>query len=189
MQALMDLYDRPEFCHRLLEKALAIALENTKALLTLGIDGLMLGDTYGGVVGPESFKEFCLPYFQRYVKEVRALDPEVIIYLHVCGKSDCIFELMADSGVDCIEPLDNLAGVQVADAKQRVGHRVGLMGGMNTYKLACGTLDEVIADCHRVLSEGAPGGGFTLASGDMLPTETSQEKVFTLLEMAKAWRY
>jgi len=189
MQAMMDLYDRPEFCHKYLEKAYTISINHAKALIDIGIHGLMLGDTYGGVVAPHHFKEFCQAYWIRWVKEIRAYNPDVIIYLHICGHSSHLFELMADTGVDCIEPLDNLGGVSVADARRRVGHRVALMGGMNTYRLAHGTLEEVIADTRRCLDEGASGGGYTLASGDMLPTETSVEKVRTMLEMAKAYRY
>lgn len=189
MQALLDLYDRPEFCHALLEKSYAAAINQAKALIDLGIHGLMIADTFGGVVHPEHFKEFCQAYWTRWVKEIRAYNADVIIYLHICGHSSHLFELMADTGVDCIEPLDNLGGVSVADAKTRVGRRVGLMGGMNTCTLARGTLDDVIADATRCLSEGAPHGGYTLASGDMLPTETSVEKVRTLLEMAKGFTY
>jgi len=189
MQALVDLYDRPAFCHALLEKAYRNAVNHAKALIDLGIHGLMIADTYGGVVHPDHFAAFCQDYWTRWVREIRAYRPDVIIYLHICGHSSHLFELMADTGVDCIEPLDNLGGVSVADAKARVGHRVGLMGGMNTYTLAHGTLEDVVTDCRRCLAEGAPNGGYTLASGDMLPTETSVEKVQAMLEMAKAYRY
>jgi len=189
MQAMIDLYDRPDFVHKYLEKAYAISINHAKALIDINIDGLMIADTYGGVVAPHHFREFCQAYWIRWVKEMRAYNPDVIIYLHICGHSSHLFEMMADTGVDCIEPLDNLGGVSVADAKARVGDRVALMGGMNTYRLAHGTLEEVIADTERCLSEGGPNGGYLLASGDMLPTETSVEKVRAMLEMAKAYQY
>jgi uroporphyrinogen decarboxylase len=96
---------------------------------------------------------------------------------------------MADTGIDCFEPLDPLGGVQVKDAKQRVGDRVALMGGVHNVKLASGTLEEVELDVQRCLSEGAPGGGYTLACGDMLPTETAPEKVRMMLEAARNYKY
>jgi len=190
-RAMMDLFDQPEFCHYAQEKALQIAIQNALALAKIGIDGFMIADTYGGVVGPEGFKVFFLPYFQRFVREMheRLGSKCPLIYMHVCGNSTRLFELMADTGVDCIEPLDPLGGVQVRDAKKRVGHRVALMGGVNTVKLAHGTLDEVIADTRRCLDEGAVGGGYVLAAGDMLPTETSREKVQAMIELAGKYRY
>lgn len=186
-QAMLDLMDRPDFCHRAQEKALQVAIEEGKALAAIGIDALMIADTFGGVISPAQFKEFCVAYFRRFVEALRGRGP--LIYLHVCGRSSHLFELMADTGVDCIEPLDAIAGVSVADAKGRVGDQVALMGGMNTVTLAQGTLGDSVADCRRCLKEGAEGGGYILACGDMLPTETSPEKVRALLREARNYTY
>lgn len=187
VQAMMDILDRPEFCHRAIEKMYQVALAHAKAYASIGIDGIMLGDTYGGVIAPEQFQEYTLDYMTRFIREMRGSG--LLFYLHVCGHSSHLFERMADTGVDCIEPLDNVAGVEVHDAKNRVGHRVALMGGVNTVKLARGTLEEVEEDGRRCLDEGAPGGGYILACSDMLPTETSPEKVHALVRLAHDYTY
>ena len=191
LQAMVDLVDRPDFCHHSQEKALEIALQHARALCAIGVDALMIGDTFSGVVGPEWFRRHNLPYFRRFVDTIKAEygEERPVIYLHVCGNGTPLLELMADTGVDCIEPLDHVAGVEVCEAKRRVGDRVALMGGANTVKLAHGTLAEVREDIGRCLREGAPGGGYILAAGDMLPTETSREKVELMLEMARAYTY
>ena len=186
-QTLVDLIERPAFCHHALAKATDIAIQTAMAMATVGIDAVMLGETFGGVIGPRLYAEFCLPYMQRFVEAVRPHG--LLTYQHTCGNSTALFELMADSGADCIEPLDPLGGVSVADAKRRVGARVGLMGGLHTVLLARGSLHEVQTDCARCLSEGAPGGGYILACGDMLPTETSPEKVRALVAAAHSYRY
>ncbi len=49
------------------------------------------------------------------------------------------------------------------------------MGGVNTVLLAHGTTQEVKADCKRYLDEGTHGGGYIMAAGNMLPTETDPE--------------
>jgi uroporphyrinogen-III decarboxylase len=190
-QALIDLMERPDFCRYAQEKALKISIQNALALAKIGIHGLMVADVFGGVIGPAGFREFFLPYFKRFVDELRRRLKErcPVIYMHICGNSTKLFELMADTGVDCIEPLDPLGGVEVQDAKRRVGQRVALMGGIHNVKLAHGTLAEVQRDVQRCLREGAPGGGYVLACGDMLPTETSKEKVLAALEAAHSYRY
>lgn len=187
VQAMLDIIDRPDFCHRVLEKKYQSALAYARAFEAIGVDGIMLGDTFGGVIAPGQFQEFSLDYMTRFIREMH--DSDVLFYMHVCGHSSHLFERMADTGIDCIEPLDNVAGVQVYDAKERVGRRVALMGGVNTVKLARGTLDEVIDDGRRCLTEGAPGGGYLLACSDMLPTETSPEKVRALTRLAHAYSY
>ncbi len=187
MQALMDIMDEPDFCHRMLQKATACAINNALALASIGVEALYIGDTFGGVMSPSQFDEFCVPYIKQFVKAVKGSGP--LIYLHICGDSRRILEKMADTGVDCIEPLDPLGGVEVKDAKKRVGDKVALMGGVHNVKLAHGTLQEVVDDCQRCLSQGAPGGGYILACGDMLPTETSKEKVEAMVEAACNYTY
>ncbi len=184
-QAMIELMERPDFVKEIIDKGTEIAIERSIALAKIGMDALYLGETFGGLIGPDLFKEFCVPAFKRFVKTLKQYN--ILIYLHICGNSTKLFELMADTGVDCIEPLDPLGVVVVADAKRRVGHRVALMGGVNTITLAQGTLDEVIEDCKRCIREGAPGGGYILAAGDMLPTETSKEKVEAMIDVAKKY--
>lgn len=181
-QAMRDLIELPEFSHRIIDKLTQIAIQRSLALCQVGVDALYLGETFGGVVGPRHFTEFCLPYMRRLIEAVRPFG--VLIYLHMCGNVTRLLELMADTGTDCIEPLDPLGGVDVADAKRRIGHRVALMGGVNTVTLACGTLAGVAAECQRCLQAGSPGGGYILASGDMLPTETAPDRVRTMIEAA-----
>ena len=186
-QALMDIMEQPDFVKEIIKKATEISIQQSIALIKAGIDILYLGETFGGLIGPRLFEEFCVPALKQFTKALKKYNAP--IYLHTCGNSTALFELMADSGVDCIEPLDPLGGVSVADAKKRVGHRVALMGGVSTILLANGSLEEVVTDCNRCLKEGAPGGGYILATGDMLPTETSKEKVEIMVDMAKNYKY
>ena len=151
-QAMLDLIERPGFVHHVLAKAVECAIQGAIALAEVGIDAVMVGDTFGGVVGPRHFEEFCMPTMTRFVQAVRPHG--VLTYLHVCGDSTRIVEMMADTGVDCIEPLDPLGGVAVADVKRRVGDRVALMGGVSTTALAHGSLEDVVDDCGRCLREG-----------------------------------
>ncbi len=62
---------------------------------------------------------------------------------------------------------------------QKCGWTKSFFNGWRKYVKACtGTMEEVKQDIRRCLTEGAPGGGYLLACGDMLPTETSPEKSF-----------
>ena len=186
-QAMIDLMDNPEFCHKAQEKALQVAIQKGLALAEIGVDAILIADTFGGVISPRQFEEFCVPYIRRFVEALKGCG--ALIYLHICGNSCGILEMMADTGVDCIEPLDPLGGVVVSNAKERVGSRVALMGGVNTVALAHGTLQKVRDECSRCLGEGAIGGGYILAAGDMLPTETSKEKVEAMISTARSCRY
>jgi MtaA/CmuA family methyltransferase len=186
-QMLIDLIERPDFVKEIIRKSTDRTIQAAIALATLGVDAVLIGETFGGLIGPAHFEEFCSPAIKRFVNALKPYN--VLTYLHICGNSTALFELMADTGVDCIEPLDPLGGVRVRDAKARVGKRVALMGGVNTITLAKGTPQQVKEDCLRCLREGAPGGGYILACGDMLPTETPAENVRVMIEAARNYRY
>ena len=92
--------------------------------------------------------------------------------------------MMAETGVNCIEPLDPLGGVSVADAKKRVGGRVCLKGGVNTLTFVNGTPEEMEKETAEVLKQGMAGGGFLLGSGDDLPRESKPENIKIFVETA-----
>jgi MtaA/CmuA family methyltransferase len=188
-RALMDLAVEPELAGRVMDRALVNAIEHGKAAVRCGVDALYIGDPLASssVISPRHFEQFCLPRFRLFCEELRRLD--VLIYLHVCGNSGPILEMMADTGVDCIEPLDPLGGVDVADAKRRIGGRVALMGGVNTLTLLGGSPEEVYEEATACCRAGGSDGGYLLAAGDMVPDETAAENVQAMVRAARDYRY
>jgi MtaA/CmuA family methyltransferase len=184
-QAMEDLSDNPHFAMAIMEKATDISINRAIAYAQAGVDALYIGDAWASasLISPTMFREFCLPLYQKFVRTV--LPYGVLIYLHVCGKSTPILELMADTGVHCIDPLDPLGGVDVADAKRRVGQRVALMGGVNTITLASGTRDETLQESRTCIRKGAQGGGYILGAGDMVPRDSPFENVRAMVQAAQ----
>ncbi len=181
--SLMDIMDRPDFIERLTERQLAAAIQQGIALAKAGCDALYVGETFGGFMSPQQFSRLCLPYVRRFVEAVRPHGP--LIYLHMCGRITHLLDLIVETGVDCLEPLDEVGGTPVAEAKRRVGDRIALMGGVNTVLLSRGTLKEVEDDCARCIREAKDRGGYILAACDMLPTEASAEKVRAMVRCAE----
>lgn len=182
-QAMVDLYEHPELVHDVFEVQVDTAIRLAKRLKTTGIDAFYIGDpaASASLISPAHFEQFCLPAYQRFCREFA--DDEVLIYIHVCGNSKPILEMLADTGADTVEPLDPLGGVEVSDAKRRIGDRVALMGGVNTLTLARGTPEEVAEEAKRKCVEGGPHG-YILAAGDMVPPNTPIENLKALVEIA-----
>ena len=97
--------------------------------------------------------------------------------------------MMADTGADCIEPLDPLGGVEVGDAKRRVGDRVALMGGVSPLTILQASSEEVYQEAADCCREGAQGGAYILAAGDMVPDRSPRENVQALVQAAKDFSY
>jgi uroporphyrinogen-III decarboxylase len=188
-QAMIDFFERPDFVHAAMDMQADASIEQAEKLLTTGIDCLYIGDpaASASLISPRHFEKFCLPGYQKFCRRFRGTG--ILIYIHVCGNSRPILEMLADTGADAVEPLDPLGGVEVADAKRRIGHRVALMGGLNTLTLANGTPAEVQAEAIRKCREGGPHG-YILAAGDMAPPITSLANLQAMVDVARLslWR-
>jgi len=182
-QTYVDLYERPDFVRAVLDMQVEAAIRRAEKLLPVGFDAFYIGDpsASASLISPSHFEKFCLGPFRKFCDHFKKHD--ILIYLHICGNSRPILEMMADTGVHVIEPLDPLGGVSVADAKRRVGHRVALMGGLNTLTLSRGAPEEVQAEAIQKCREGGPYG-YVLAAGDMVPPDTSLANLRALVEVA-----
>jgi len=188
-QAMVDLCERPEFVSAVMDLQAEAIIRRADRLLPTGIDALYIGDpsASASLISPAHFERFCLPAYRKFCDHFRGRG--TLIYLHICGNSRPILEMMADTGADVVEPLDPLGGVSVADAKRRIGHRVALMGGVSTLTLARGTPDEVRAETIQKCREGGPTG-YVLAAGDMVPPDTPLENLRAMVDVAtrSQWR-
>jgi uroporphyrinogen decarboxylase len=180
---MMDFYDRPDFVKAVMDMQADAIIQRGEKLLKADIDAFYIGDPAAScsLISPGQFEEFCLPGYQKFCRHFQ--DDDILIYIHVCGNSDLILEMMADTGAHVVEPLDPLGGVTVAAANRRIGHRVALMGGVNTLTLCMGTPEEVRAEAIQKCREGGPHG-YILAAGDMIPPETSFENLKTMVDVA-----
>lgn len=188
-KAMTDFFERHDFVHAAMDMQSDVMIERAQRLLETGIDCLYIGDptASASLISPQHFERFCLPAYQKFCHHFRGSG--TLIYIHVCGNSRPILEMLAGTGADAVEPLDPLGGVEVVDAKRRIGQRVALMGGLNTLTLAHGTPEEVRDEAIRKCREGGPHG-YILAAGDMVPPNTPLENLQAMVDVAtkSLWR-
>ena len=188
-QAMMDLIERPDYVQAVFQEQVEVSIREHERLLGTGIDAFYIGEPAdsASLISPRHFERFCLPAYQQFCRHFR--DTDILIYIHICGNSRPILEMMADTGAHCVEPLDPLGGVSVADAKRRIGHRVSLMGGVNTLTLGEGSAEEVRAEAIQKCREGGPHG-YILAAGDMVPPQTPLANLQAMVDVAtqSLWR-
>ena len=182
-QAMFDFFERPDFVSAVMDMQAEAAIEHAEKLRWTGIDAFYIGDpsASGSLIGPWHFERFCLPGYQKFCGHFK--DKDILMYVHVCGNSNPILEMLASTGAHAVEPLDPLGGVSVADAKRRIGGKVALMGGVSTLTLAGGTPEEVRTEAIRKCCEGGPHG-YILAAGDMVPPDTPLANLQALVDVA-----
>ncbi len=111
-------------------------------------------------------------YFARYVVDrdreatdaIHATGNFCVIHCH--GRLRDLLDMIADIGADALEPIETLpmstADVTLAEVKERIGHRICLMGAVQSLTLETGTTEDVRREVRESIETAAADGGFVL---------------------------
>jgi uroporphyrinogen decarboxylase len=173
----------PEGVHRLCEVALASALNFAEAVMDLGCSaGLTEPVSSSTIISPAQFAEFSYPYLKRLSDFIHSRNKPVT--LHICGKTERIWGLMADAGADCIS-IDEVQDLEMA--KNSIGNRVRLMGNVSpAATMLLGTPQEVRRETISCIAKAHSNPkGFIVASGCSLPTEVPFANIRAMVDAVR----
>lgn len=126
------------------------------------------GDASTTVISPDIFNEFVAPYDADLI-EAAHLAGQRIVY-HTCGGMMPILEDIAAMKPDAMEtftPPDMGGDVNLKEAKQRIGDKVCMIGGLDQFHYFKGcSAQETRDEVRRCFEEAGEGGGFILSPSD-----------------------
>ena len=183
---LMAIVMEPELVKALVEMSVTINLELAKEVVARGAKIVYTGDDYaynkGPLMSPKHFREFFYPALCRVMGGYKELGLYVI--KHTDGNLWPILDMIIDSGIDCLDPIDPQAGMDLGEVKARYGNRVALKGNVDCAQLMTfGTPDEVIEATKETLRKGMPGGGFILSSSNSIHSAVKPENYVAMLQV------
>ncbi|MCF6289953.1 MAG: uroporphyrinogen decarboxylase family protein [Desulfobacterales bacterium] len=182
---IKETYKDPELVHKLLTLAMDNALIFVDAILaTGGIPVLVEPVASGSLISPVMFKKFALPYLKPIVAKIRQACLPCI--LHICGKTARIVELMADTGANAL----SLDVIDLAEAKEKIGARVCLIGNVNPAEtMLKGGPQDVDREARECLAKaGDNPAGFILSSGCEIPINTRPANIHAMIDAARSYR-
>lgn len=181
-----DLHKNKEWVHQLLELCTEAGIAFIDEILkrkSLPIVVEPIGT--GSLISPRHFQEFVTPYLKRMADHIHANGGGLPAVLHICGNCRPNFKPMLEADWD-IWSID--APVDIAEVRAAAGHRVCLVGNVNTTTLLKGTPEQVDAEsreiCHKAMGSGC---GFILGSGCEIPLETPPENIDALIQAARKY--
>jgi uroporphyrinogen decarboxylase len=173
----------PEFIHNLTEITTAAAVRYARANVEAGIDVVVVSDPTASpnLISPQSFNTFAAPGIKKVFGAAR--EAGAVVSLHVCGQTTPILESMCDTGAQILE-VDH--PVDLADAKEQVGHRVCLQGNIDpSDPIFTGTPEAVDEAAERCIAQAGAGGGFILSSGCEIPPEAPIVNIRAMVRAAE----
>ena len=121
----------------------------------------------GLLFSPEIYFRLIAPRFRRVVQGYKSLG--FLTIKHSDGDITPVIDWWLDSGVDCLDPVDPAAGLDLADFKRKYGMRACLKGNVNcTGPLADGTEAAITGEVRQCIRDGSIGGGFILSSSNTI---------------------
>jgi uroporphyrinogen decarboxylase len=168
---MMALVDEPDLVRGLVDLSVQMNLAMAREVARHGADFVFTGDDYASAerpfMSPKAFREFFLPGLKRVVAGFHEVGLPVI--KHTDGNIRPLVEMILDSGIDCLDPIDPIAGMDIGEMKALYGHRIALKGNVDcAHTLTFGSEREIVHETREVIRKAARGGGLILSSSNSI---------------------
>lgn len=176
----MDLYDDEQFIYDLLEICSDAVVRYAKAIASSGAHAIAFGDSTSGLVGRGMYEKFALPFQKHIVSQIRNATG-LPVFMHICGDTSEIIDLMALSGADVIE-IDYMTDMPTAYEKTK--HSICIEGNIHpTVVLLQGTSEDVYYEAQKCIRQSG-GKNLLLSGGCEIPRLTPRENIKALVQAA-----
>jgi len=154
------------------------------------VSGIFHADDFGHktstVLAPQAIRELFIPWLKRYAQ--LAHDQGKLFWFHSCGNVLALMDdFIEDVEIDAFHSFQDVI-MPVNEFKERYGHRIATLGGVDVDKLA--RLDEASLRRYvrQILSQCMPRGGYALGSGNSVTNYVPVRNYLVMLEEAQRWR-
>ena len=168
---LMGLVEEPDLVRGLIDLSVEVNLTMARECARSGADFIFTGDDYASAerpfMSPKAFREFFYPGLKRVIAGFHEVGLPVI--KHTDGNIRPILDMILDSGIDCLDPIDPIAGMDIAEMKARHSDRVALKGNVDCAQtLTFGSERQVVEETKGVISKAGAGGGLIVSSSNSI---------------------
>jgi uroporphyrinogen decarboxylase len=185
---MMDLVDAPDFVEALNAKIveLQIALYG-HYLDACGeyLDVIETGDDYGSsqgpLISPACFRAQLKPYRARLNNFIKSKAPHIKIFHHTCGNVWKLIPDLIDVGIDILNPVQPVAGMEPVALVREFGKDICFLGGVDTIHVLRGSVEEVRRSALK-LRRAFAGGSWIAAPANHVQDDVPAENIQAFYE-------
>ncbi len=185
---LISFYEEPELADHLMKLSCDYSMRICENLRDLGVQVIVIGDDYANdsalLMRPDMFRETVLPHLAKLVGHAKKLGLKVI--KHSDGDLNAIVQDLVDTGIDCLDPIDERGHMDMAALKQRYYGKVALKGNVDCVSTL---VDQSIQDVRRATARclllGSKGGGHIISSSNSIHSGISPANYRAFLDCVK----
>lgn len=155
----------------------------------LGADILQFGDDFGNqdrmMISPEMWRYWFKELFAGTIRQAKAVNPDILIFLHSCGYIEPIIPDLVEIGVDILNPVQPEC-MNPEKLKAEFGDRLSFWGTVGVQRtMPYGTAAAVRELVKRRIEVIGKGGGLFLSPAHMLEPEVPLENVLAFADAVR----
>ena len=168
---MIQCLEQPELVREVVRMCVDQSIALMGPAAELGADLLMTGDdiadNHGPLISPALWEELFLPEFRRF--EEAAHRVPLPHWKHTDGNIKPLLASLVDAGIDGIDPIDPLGGMNLAEVKKEWGDRIAIKGNVDCVELLTrGTPEQVEQAVLACIRAGGPGGGYACSTSNSI---------------------
>ena len=147
------LFDTPEEIDAMARKIFNDGIALMKVAKDAGADAVVtasdIADNRGPFFNSEQMKRFIIPYLQEWAEAVHR--EGLLSILHTDGNINTLLDQLCETGVQAVQAVDPVAGMNMAEALLKCRGRMALCGNINCGNLVAGTPESVCIETKKIL--------------------------------------
>lgn len=185
----MDMALNPEFAHKIFDRMIEFTLELYERQFIAAdgqIDILTASDDYGTQISMLFSVDMWEEYFKENTKKLVNLAHKYgAFYMqHSCGAIRPIIPELIECGVDILDPIQKVSGMEPEGLKRDFGDRLTFHGGIDTQGiLPFGTQDDVMKETKHFIDTLNINGGYILMASQGFEGDVPVENIEAMYKM------
>ncbi len=188
---LEAMLDDPAWVKDMMDTFADLIITSVEEMLRRGFvfDGAFIADDMGYKNGPffspALYRQLEFPSQKRLCDFFHSRGMPVI--LHSDGDIRKLIPQIIEAGFDCLQPLEQKAGMDLVELKKRYGDRLAFMGGIDVRAMADPNPAVIEKEISTKIPEARKGGGYIYHADHSVPDNVSFEQYKRVIELVKKY--
>ena len=137
----------------------------------------------------DAYRSFFKNRIKRIIAAARRENPDILVFMHSCGRVEDMIEEFMDEGVDVINPVQPECN-DLSMIVQRYGGKISFWGGIGVQSvMPHGTPEDVLRAMRETMVILGSGGGWLAAPAHILDPAIPWENIVAFVDSARSLYY
>lgn len=190
-ELMMLMYDEPELVQEMFRRLVDFEMRHYQCCFDAApgeVDILRTHDDYGTQISLLFSTEMWQEFFQENTRRLVELAHRngAFFQQHSCGAVEPIIPMLIDCGVDSLEPVQKVQGMEAERLMEKYGGRMAFHGGVDTqHVLPHGSVEDVKAETRRLIRTFGEHGGYILMASQGFEGDVPLENIEAVYSVSR----